>query len=92
MIVEKQMAVAEGMNAAALAAYAEWIKLVGGQTVSRHEARIVEAAMPRRRRIRANARRLRQAAQAHLCLPKERVLHHSVRIRCDLMILARSVC
>ena len=61
MIVEKQMAVAEGINAAALAALAQWMKVASGQspTVETMSARIVEAAVrPGRRRVRANARRL----------------------------------
>ena len=61
MIVEKQMAVAEGINAAALAALAQWMKLASGQSlaVETMSARIVEAAVrPGRRRVRANARRL----------------------------------
>ena len=61
MIVEKQMAVAEGINAAALAALAQWMKIASGQSlpVEIVSARIVEAAVrPGRRRVRANARRL----------------------------------
>jgi hypothetical protein len=61
MIVEKQMAVAEGINAAALAALAQWMKIASGQSlpVETVSARIVEAAVrPGRRRVRANARRL----------------------------------
>ena len=61
MIVEKQMAVAEGINAAALAALAQWMKVASGQSlpVETVSARIVEAAVrPGRRRVRANARRL----------------------------------
>ncbi len=61
MIVEKQMAVAEGLNAAALAAFTEWLKVVGGQGLSAEamSARIMaEAVKPGRRRVKANARRL----------------------------------
>lgn len=61
MIVEKQMAVAEGLNAAALTALAQWMKIASGQNlpVETVSARIVEAAVrPGRRRVRANARRL----------------------------------
>jgi hypothetical protein len=61
MIVEKQMAVAEGINAAALAALAQWLKVASGQglTVETIGSRVVEAAVrPARRRVRANARRL----------------------------------
>ena len=61
MIVEKQMAVAEGLNAAALTALAQWMKIASGQNlpVETVSARIVEATVrPGRRRVRANARRL----------------------------------
>jgi len=61
MIVEKQMAVAEGLNAAALSALATWMKLATGRTVSAPAAaaRLAKAATrPGERRVRANARRL----------------------------------
>jgi hypothetical protein len=61
MIVEKQMAVAEGLNAAALAAFTEWPKAAAGQRSSAEamSARIMgEAVKPGRRRVKANARRL----------------------------------
>jgi hypothetical protein len=61
MIVEKQMAMAEGLNAAALAAFTEWLKVAAGQTPSAEtmSARVVSAAVrPARRRIKANATRL----------------------------------
>ncbi|QIG47962.1 hypothetical protein G5V57_09670 [Nordella sp. HKS 07] len=61
MIAEKQMAVAEGLNAAALSALATWMKLASGQSVSASTAasRMVKAATrPGERRMRANARRL----------------------------------
>jgi hypothetical protein len=63
MIVEKQMAVMEGMNAGALSALATWMKLAGGQTVSGQRAveDIMQAAAhPGQRRVRANARRLKR--------------------------------
>lgn len=61
MITEKQMAVAEGLNAAALSALATWMKLATGGKVSasRATSRLVKAARrPGERRLRANARRL----------------------------------
>jgi hypothetical protein len=61
MIVEKQMAVAEGMNAAALESFSQWMKMLSGQHVSTEAAgrRIMNAASrPSHRRVRANARRL----------------------------------
>jgi hypothetical protein len=61
MIVEKQMAMAEGLNAAAFAAFTEWLKIVAGQSLSAEtmSARIVAAAVkPGRRRVKANAKRL----------------------------------
>ena len=61
MIAEKQMAVAEGLNAAALSALATWMKLATGSQVSASAAasRMVTAARrPGERRVRANARRL----------------------------------
>jgi hypothetical protein len=61
MIVEKQMAVMEGMNAAALSALATWMKLAGGQSVSAESAAqgiFQSATRAGRRRVRANARRL----------------------------------
>jgi hypothetical protein len=61
MIVEKQMAVAEGLNAATLAAFTEWLKVMSGQrfSVETMSARIVDAAVkPGRRRVKANAKRL----------------------------------
>ena len=61
MIVEKQMAVAEGLNGAALAAFTEWMKAAAGQRLSAEtmSARIVAAAVkPGRRRVKANAKRL----------------------------------
>lgn len=63
MIVEKQMAVFEGMNAAALSALTTWMKLAAGQGVSAQAAgqEILEAAKrPAQRRVRANARRLKR--------------------------------
>lgn len=63
MIVEKQMAVMEGMNAAALSALATWMKLAGGQAVSAQAASqdVMQAALrPGQRRVKANARRLKQ--------------------------------
>ncbi len=61
MITEKQMAVAEGLNAAALSALGTWMKLASGQSVSAATAasRMGKAATrPAERRMRANARRL----------------------------------
>ena len=61
MIVEKQMAVAEGLNGAALAAFTEWMKAAAGHRLSAEatSARIVAAAVkPGRRRVKANAKRL----------------------------------
>jgi hypothetical protein len=61
MIVEKQMAVAEGLNAASLAAFSELMKAASGQTPSAESAgaRIMAAAArPARRRVKANAKRL----------------------------------
>lgn len=61
MIAEKQMAMAEGLNAAALSALATWMKLAMGGRVSASSAtsRMVKAATrPTGRRVRANARRL----------------------------------
>lgn len=61
MIAEKQMAVAEGLNAAALSALATWMKLAAGARISgpAATARLVNAAArPGERRLRANARRL----------------------------------
>jgi hypothetical protein len=61
MIVEKQMAVAEGLNAATLAAFNEWMKAAAGQNVSAEamSARVMAAAVkPSRRRVKANAKRL----------------------------------
>ena len=63
MIVEKQMAVAEGMNAATLAAFTQGMKMIAGQRLSAGavSASIVAAAVkPSRRRVKANARRLRR--------------------------------
>ena len=63
MIVEKQMAVMEGMNAAALSALATWMKLAGGKDVSAQAASLemTQAALqPGQRRVRANARRLKR--------------------------------
>jgi type IV secretory pathway TrbD component len=63
MIVEKQMAVMEGMNAAALSALATWMKAAGGQTMSAQAAsqEVMQAALqPGQRRVRANARRLKR--------------------------------
>ncbi|MGE4249269.1 MAG: hypothetical protein AB7F09_07765 [Parvibaculaceae bacterium] len=60
MIVEKQMAVAEGLNAATLAAFGQWTKALAGHGVSAEaaSASIVEAAArPARRRVKANAKR-----------------------------------
>jgi len=62
MIVEKQMAIVEGMNAASLSAFATWMKLAGGQSVSAETLgrEIAKAAMrPGQRRVKANARRLK---------------------------------
>jgi hypothetical protein len=61
MIVEKQMAVAEGLNAAAFAAFTQWMKVVSGQSLSAQTigTKVIDAAAkPGRRRMRANARRL----------------------------------
>jgi hypothetical protein len=61
MIVEKQMAMAEGLNAAALAALTEWLKILAGQSLSAEtlSARVMAAAAkPGRRRVKANAKRL----------------------------------
>jgi hypothetical protein len=61
MIVEKQIAVAEGINAATLAALVQWMKVLGGQGLPAEiiGSRIIDAAVrPSRRRVRANARRL----------------------------------
>jgi hypothetical protein len=66
MIVEKQMAVAEALNAAALAAFAEWMKVAAGRSLSGENmrARVVAAAVkPGRRRIKANAKRLGRRKQ-----------------------------
>ena len=55
------MAVVEGVNAAALAAFSEWLKAFTGQGLSaeRTSARIVAAAVkPGQRRVKANAKRL----------------------------------
>lgn len=63
MIVEKQMAGIEGMNAAALSALAAWMKFAGGQSVSADAAgrEIAKSAMrPAQRRVKANARRLKR--------------------------------
>ena len=63
MIVEKQMAVLEGMNAAALSAALTWINFAGGGSVSLATAgqEIAKAAMrPGQRRVKANARRLKR--------------------------------
>lgn len=63
MIVEKQMVVAESMNAAGLSALASWMKLMSGQAVSPDTVgkTMINAAMrPGQRRIRANARRLKR--------------------------------
>lgn len=63
MIAEKQMAVMESVNAAALSALATWMKLAAGQSVSAQTAsrEILHAAeRPAQRRLRANARRLRR--------------------------------
>jgi hypothetical protein len=51
----------EGLNAAAFAAFTEWLKIVAGQSLSAEtmSARIVAAAVkPGRRRVKANAKRL----------------------------------
>ena len=61
MIVEKQTAMAEGLNAAALAAFAEWMKVATGHNLSADtmSARVIAAAAkPSRRRVKANAKRL----------------------------------
>lgn len=61
MIVEKQMAVAEGMNAATLALFTQWMKAIAGHNLPAATAHshILEAAVrPARRRVKANARRL----------------------------------
>ncbi len=61
MIVEKQMTVAEGLNAATLAAFTEWLKVMSGHglPVETMSARIADAAVkPGRRRVKANAKRL----------------------------------
>ena len=61
MVVEKQMAVAEGMNAAALEGFSQWMKAVSGQSISAEAAgkRMMRAASrPSEKRVRANARRL----------------------------------
>jgi hypothetical protein len=62
MLVEKHMALAEGMNAAALASFGDWMKGLGGHGLSfETSARVVDAALrPARRRVKANARRLRR--------------------------------
>jgi hypothetical protein len=63
MIAEKQLAMAEGMNAAGLAAFAEWMKAASGKPVSGEAAgrRIMRAASrPGEKRVRANARRLKR--------------------------------
>ncbi|WP_119390301.1 hypothetical protein [Taklimakanibacter lacteus] len=63
MIVEKQMAVAVGMNAAALSALTTWMRFAGGQRISAGTAgqEITKAAIrPVQRRVRANARRLKR--------------------------------
>jgi hypothetical protein len=61
MIIEKQIATAEGLNAAALAAFSEWLKVAAGQGLSAEtiSARVVAAAVrPGGRRVKANAKRL----------------------------------
>ena len=61
MIVEKRMAVAEGLNAATLAVFSEWMKAASGQSLSVEaaSARVMAAATkPSRRRVKANAKRL----------------------------------
>jgi hypothetical protein len=63
MIVEKQMAVVEGMNAASLAAFTAWLELAGGKSVSAQKVgeKILRAAKrPAARRLKANARRLKR--------------------------------
>ena len=63
MIVEKQMAIIEGMNAAALSAALTWTKLASGESVTPEAAgrEIAKAAMrPGQRRVKANARRLKR--------------------------------
>jgi hypothetical protein len=63
MIVEKQMAAVESVNAATLAAVMAWLELAGGQSVSAQKATegILRAARrPGERRLKANARRLRR--------------------------------
>ena len=56
MITEKQIAVAEGMNAAALEGFSQWMKAVSGQSISAEAAgkRIMRAASrPSEKRVRA---------------------------------------
>jgi hypothetical protein len=63
MIAEKQMAVAEGLNAAALEGFRLWMRMVSGRSVSTEAAGrriIAAAARPASRRVRANARRLKR--------------------------------
>lgn len=63
MIVEKQMAMMDGMNAVALSALASWMKLMSGQAVSADAAgqKMIRAAVRQgQRRVRANARRLKR--------------------------------
>ena len=67
MIAEKQMAVAEGLNAAALSALATWMKLAAGSSVSAPTATaqlLTAATRPGERRLRANARAGCRAASA----------------------------
>jgi len=84
MIVEKQMAVLEGMNAAALAALTTWMRLAAGQGVSAQTARreILQAAgsAPGARQCAAA-----QAQKAHLSRRSRlgRALNPSVRIKCE---------
>jgi hypothetical protein len=61
MIVEKQMAVTEGLNAAAFAVFIQWMKFASGRNISVETAsqRVLRAASrPAARRVRGNARRL----------------------------------
>ncbi|MGE0004536.1 MAG: hypothetical protein AB7S92_02985 [Parvibaculaceae bacterium] len=62
MIVEKQAAAAEGINAAAFAAFTQWMEMLAGRTsAGTAMTRLADAAArPARRRIKANARRLRR--------------------------------
>ena len=63
MIVEKQMAVIEGLHAASLSALATWMRVANGKSISAEAAgeEIAKAAMrPVQRRVRANARRLKR--------------------------------